>query len=388
MPIQYNGSQTEEGLVMPEVYDAIVIGGGIIGCSVAWRLAQTGRKVAVVERGRVGGEASSAAGGILVPKAGPETPDALLRFWKASHDMYPAFVDEVRAVTGQAFEFRAAGQLAVAVDDADVAKLKETFPLQAPAGIRAEWLSGAEARAAEPTLAPDVQAAVLFPDHALLDNGRLSHALGWAVRRSGGHVFESRAVTGLVVEADRVTGVETATGRLSSAVVVNCAGSWAGRLDPRAASAVGPIKGQMLAVDAGPTTFQLIVQSANGGIVPRADGRTLIGATQEDVGYDKDVIFGSISALFERVARMLPALRQARFLDAWAGLRPAAPDRLPVIGPDPVLAGLYWATGHFTMGILQAPATARAITDLIEQGRSSMGIEEFRVNRLSPALQR
>ena len=126
---------------MANSYDAIVIGGGIIGCSVAWRLAQTGRRVALLERGHVGGEASSAAGGIFCPKASPDTPDDLFRFWSTSHDLCPAFVDEVKAVTGHAFELRVAGQLAVAFTDQDVAQLAASFPLQAASGIRAQWLT-------------------------------------------------------------------------------------------------------------------------------------------------------------------------------------------------------------------------------------------------------
>ncbi|MGH2458426.1 MAG: glycine oxidase ThiO [Chloroflexota bacterium] len=368
---------------MANDYDAIVIGGGIIGCAVAWRLAQTGRRVALLERGHVGGEASSAAGGIFCPKASPDTPDHLFQFWRASHDLYPSFVAEVQAATGQAFELRVAGQLAVAFTDEEVARLARGFPLQAPAGVRAQWLDGADARVAEPALAPDVQAAIYYPDHILVDNARLTHALGGAVRRAGGDLFENRPVTGLVVDHDRVTGVETPTGALNGAIVVNCAGSWSGAIDARARQRVWPIKGQMLAVDARPVFFEHIVQGAGGGIVPRADGRTLVGATREDVGFDKDVIAGGISALFERVARMLPALRQARFLDAWAGLRPMTPDGEPLIGPDPKLAGLFWATGHWTMGILMAPATARAVAELIDTGRSSIPIDRFGVERFT-----
>lgn len=362
---------------MARTYDAIVIGGGIIGCAVAWRLAQRGRRVALLERGHVGGEASSAAGGIFGPKASPDLPSHLLQFWRMSHDLYPSFVAEVQAATGHAFELRVAGQLLVAASEAEVARLESSFDLQAPAGIHAAWLTGADLRAAEPALAPEVPAAIYFPDQILVDNGSLTLALGAAVRRAGGDLFENRPVTGLAIEHGRVVGVETPTGRVSGAVVVNCAGSWSGMIDPRAAKPVRPIKGQMLAVDAQPVFFEHIIQSAGGGIVPRASGRTLIGATQEDVGFDKDVIAGTISSLFERVARLLPALRQARFLDAWAGLRPVTPDRAPLIGPDPELGGLYWATGHGTMGILLVPATALAVADLIETGRSSMSIDKF-----------
>jgi glycine oxidase len=141
-----------------------VIGCGIIGCSVAWRLAQTGRQIALLERGQVGDEASSAAGGLLCPKAGPGVSTHLPRFWQGRHQMYPAFVEEVRAATGHSFECRAAGQIAVAFTDADVEQLRVTFRLQRPAGINATWLSSVEALVAEPTLAPDVQAVAELID--------------------------------------------------------------------------------------------------------------------------------------------------------------------------------------------------------------------------------
>ncbi len=370
-------------LSMSTAYDAIVIGGGIIGCSVAWRLAQTKRRVALVERGRVGGEASSAAGGILVPTASPDVTPPLLRFWSTSNQMYPSFVEEVRGLTGEAFEFRVPGRLIVAVTDEEEAQLRAMLALQAPAGIRAEWLSGEAARAAEPALNPRVQAGVLLPDHGLVDNGRLTHAVGSAVRRSGGDVFESCLVTGFQLDGDRVTGVDTLTGSLTSPIVVNCAGSWSGLVDARAKKPVRPAKGQALAVDRGSMPLNYIVQGPGVSAVPRADGRTILGATVHDVGFDKDVQASAIARLFQGAAQLLPGLEQARFIDAWAGLRPLCPDHLPLLGPDPEIRGLYWATGHFSMGILCAPVTAKAIADLVDTGQTSVDIETFSATRFS-----
>ena len=371
---------------MQSGYDAIVIGGGIIGCSVAWRLALSGRKVVLLERGRVGGEASSAAGGIFIPEAAPELSPDLLRFWDTSNQMYPSFVEEVRATTGEAFEFRVSGRLVVAFTDEDVVRLRERFEFQAPSGIRAEWLSGTDARAAEPSLSPDVQAAIFFPDHGLVDNPRLTHALGSALHRTGGDLVENCLVTGLLIREGQVTGVTTATGEVHGSIVVNCAGSWSGLVDSRAKQPVRPAKGQMLAVDRGSLPLNHLVAGPGGSAVPRADGRTLIGATIDDVGFDKDVIAGAIAGLFQRTARILPSLEQARFLDAWAGLRPMCPDHQPLIGADLEIDGLYWATGHFTMGILSAPATAKAITELVDSGRTALPIAGFSARRFaSPA---
>jgi glycine oxidase len=371
------------GVGMGTSYDAIVIGGGIIGCSVAWRIAQSKRRVALVERGRVGGEASSAAGGILIPEAYPGQSPNLLQLWLTSNQLYPSFVDEVREATGEAFEFNVTGRIVAGFTDEDLAGLRAHLEHQGPAGIRAEWLDQAETRAAEPSISPEVLASVYYPDHGLVDNPRLTHALGTAVRRTGADLFESRMVTGFQLEGDRITGVETLTGALSSPIVINCAGSWAGLTDARVRKPVRPAKGQAFAVDRGAMPLRHIVQGPRGSAVPRADGRTILGATVDDVGFDKDVQAKSIANLFRGATRVLPGLEDARFLDAWAGLRPFCPDYLPIIGPDAGIRGLYWATGHYTMGILSAPSTSRAIADLIDTGKTSLPIEEFSAARFA-----
>jgi glycine oxidase len=370
---------------MERAYDVIVIGGGIIGCSIAWRLAQAGGSVVVLERGHVGGEASSAAAGVLTPKATPEIPAHLLEFRARSNSMYPDFVEEVRAATGHAFEFRISGHLLPAFNEAEVHDLQRSFALQAPAGIRAELISGAEALDAEPLLAPDIQAALYLPDHGFVDNPKLTNALGAAVRAAGGDVVENCFVTGINLGEDQVVGVATATGSVASPIVVNCAGSWSSFLDPRHSVPVRPLKGEILAVDARPVSHRILVSGPSNSAVPRADGRTIICATSADVGYNKDVVFGTIVDLFERTARLIPSLRNGRFLEMWAGLRPMTPDREPVLGADASVRGLYWATGHLGNGIVEAPVTARAISDLITTGKSSIPIDRFGPERFLSA---
>jgi glycine oxidase len=370
---------------LERVYDVVVIGGGIIGCSIAWRLAQAGRRVVVLERGHVGGEASSAAAGVLTPKATPEIPRHLLDFRVTSNAMYPTFVEEIRATTGHAFEFRVSGHLLPGFTEAEVRDLEASYTLQAPAGIRAELISGADALDAEPLLAPDVQAALLLPDHGFVDNPKLTNALGAAVRAAGSDVVENCLVTGVNLDGDRIVGVATSTASVASPVVVNCAGSWSGFLDPRRSVPVRPLKGEILAVDARPVSHRILVSGPSNSAVPRADGRTIICATSSDVGYNKDVVFGSIVDLFGRTARLIPSLRDARFLETWAGLRPMTPDREPVLGADASWRGLYWATGHLGNGIVEAPATARAIADLITTGKSSIPIDRFGPERFVAA---
>src|SRR5258708_30842106 len=296
---------------MERRYDAIVVGGGIIGCSIGWGLAEAGWEGAVVERGHVGGEASSAAAGVLTPKAAPDISSHLIALRTRSNAMYPAFVEEVRAMTGHAFEFRVSGTLLPGFTETEVLGLQASLGMQAPVGIRGELLSGVDALDVEPLLAPDVQAALYLPDHGFVDNPKLTNALGAAVRAAGGDVVENCLVTGLIEDGDKVVGVSTATGSIDAPIVVNCAGSWSGRLDPRHTVPVRPLKGEILAVDARPVAHHILVSGPSNSAVPRADGRTIICATSSDVGYNKDVVFGSIASLFERTARLVPSLGNA-----------------------------------------------------------------------------
>src|SRR5262249_8521488 len=199
---------------------------------------------------------------------------------------------------------------------------------------------------------------------------RFAVALGGAFRAAGGDLFENRGAVGLILDGERVVGVETPTGPVHAPTVVNCAGGWSGLIDRRAPAPVRPAQGQQLAGDRGALRIEHLVAGVGGSMVPRADGYTIIGATIHDVGFDKDVIAGDVLGLFDRTARLVPSLRQTRFLDAWAGLRPLSSDGQPIIGRDPQLAGLVWATGHFTMGILCAPITAQAVAELIATGQT------------------
>jgi len=197
-------------------------------------------------------------------------------------------------------------------------------------------------------------------------------------------VFENCLVTGLAFEGESVVGVKTPGETFQADTVVNCAGSWSGLLDPRCPMPVRPLKGEIIAVDARPHSPHILVSGLSHSAVPRADGRTILCATSSDAGYNKDVVFGSVVGLFERVARLFPMLRTARFLETWAGLRPLTPDREPVLGADPTIRGLFWATGHAGMGIVSAPATARALADLIVTGASSIPIGRFGPERFIP----
>jgi glycine oxidase len=370
-------------------WDVVVVGGGIMGCAIAWRLAAGGARVALFERQEPGQEASWAAGGALIPDAGHGAPAPLLDFWLASLRMYPSFMEALREETGVPVEFRVPGHLVLAPDETSFEALRRQHDRETAAGVRSELWTEARVREAEPAVAPGFVGALCFPDHGIVDNRRLVAALALAAARRGVTVHSGRPVTGLLVEGGRVTGADVCGERHPAGAVVNAAGSWAGLLAAAGgqpalpALPVAPAKGQILALEARPPVCERILSSDLGSLAPRRDGRHIFGATVEEAGYDRRVTAAAVARLLSGAVAMCPALAGATLLETWTGLRPVTPDRLPIVGAGP-LDGLFVATGHFTMGILSAPATAEAIAGLILSGRSPLPVEAFSPHRFAP----
>jgi glycine oxidase len=362
--------------------DVIVIGGGIIGCTVAWRLAREGARVTIIERSEPGAEASSAAAGQLVPEAGRYGGnDALLDHWLAALRMYPDYVASIQEATGMSFEYRTVGRLAVAYDDDDLEELQAHHSLQQVSGVRSELWTARQLLEAEPALTQNVRGALLFPDHGIVDNRRLTRCVAIAAQRRGVQLRTGKPVSGLLTHDDKVIGVDVCGERLAAGAVVVAAGSWSGLVDARFPVPVTPAKGQILALDVHPPIVRHIVGSHGGTLTPRTDGRLIVAATVEDAGYDKRNTASAIHQLLANAVRMCPALAQAPIQEIWAGLRPVVTaDHLPVVGAA-ASPGLFYATGHYTMGILSAPATAEALTGLIVDGESPLPIEAFSPSR-------
>jgi glycine oxidase len=365
--------------------DVVVIGGGIMGCALAWRLAREGATVRVLERGQVGGEASWAAGGQLVPLASPTLPRPLLDHHVAGLRLYPDFVAALREDAELPFEYRISERLVVASTPAELEALRSIQPRQAPAGIRAELWSAERVAAEEPALAGAL-GALHLPDHGYVDNRRMVPALAMAVARRGGSVESGRLVTGLLSAGGRVVGVEVG-GRepVPAGAVVNAAGCWAGMVDRARPMPVGPSKGQMAALDVPSPPSWRILSFPDVTLVPRRDGRLLLASTRELVGYDKRVTAWAVDKLVGGAVARFPQLADATLLETWAGLRPhVTVDELPLIGAAET-PGLYYLTGHAGMGITSAPAAAEALAGLILHGRSPLPIEPFAPTRLAAA---
>lgn len=337
--------------------DVVVVGGGVMGCALARRLAGRGLGVVVLERAIPGAEASSAAGGILAPHAEAGGPGPLLDAGRASLARYPAFADALREASGIDVAFRRCGVVHAAFDDAGVALHDAMVAGLAAAGAAVERIDAAAATTRWPWLGR-ARDALWLGDEAVVDNRRLVEALRVAAERAGARFLTGHTVHGVALAGDRAVGVDTDRGRVAGGAVVLCAGAWTSRVPEAARLGIRPIRGQMLAVKAPSPPFSPVVFAAGRGyLVPRDDGRVLVGSTAEDVGFDKAVTPAGLRHLGALVETVAPTLADAPVVEVWSGFRPCSPDGLPAIGrlgPD----GLWVASGHHRNGILLTPITA------------------------------
>jgi glycine oxidase len=355
-------------------YDAVVVGGGVIGLASAWRLAQGGARVALLERSeRPPAGATRVAAGMLAP-VGELTfgePD-LLELTLVAAELYPGFVAELEEASGVATGYEVCGALHVALDRDEAEQLRRVHDLQRSMGLEAEWLSPRGCRELEPGLTPSLSGGVFAAGESSIDPRALSAALLAALAAEGAEVRTGTEVTGALLEAGRIVGVRTSAGeQLRAASVVLACGAWSGQvgwLPEHARPPVRPVKGQILELRPPPgagAPSGRIVASERVYLVPRPDGRLIVGATVEERGFDTAVTAGGVHELLREAYRLLPDVAEMELVEAMAALRPGTPDNLPVVGPG-ALDGLILAGGHFRNGILLAPLAAARVVDALE----------------------
>ncbi len=369
---------------MSERFDVVVIGAGACGCTTAYELAREGARVALLDSGEVGREASWASAGIIGPGASPERDPWFARATRLSAERYGHLDGELRELTGRSIGYGGAGSLLLARTEEELPALQENADLYRAAGVDARLLEGAEARVREPALPEDVIQVALNPDGRHLDARAYTATAAAAAQVLGAEIYPGRPVTGLEWSGDRVAGVRTDSGSLHAEVVVNAAGAWAGRIDERLGHPVFPVHGQIMAVAAPPAGLRhnLSRAAGYGYATPRPDGRIVVGATHEAWGFAKRVTPDGLASLSDIVTSVLPLLASQPILDIWSGLRPGTIDSLPTIGPDPRAAGGYlWATGHYSSGMMQMPATALVVTDLALGRAPRLAIDQLTVER-------
>jgi glycine oxidase len=372
---------------MSRTPDVIVIGGGVIGLSVAYFLARERLRVTVLDRGLVGREASWAAAGYLSFQGSSNRPGPRLELTRTSARMYEEWVDDLRAHTDVDPEYLRSGLLEICLDEAEAAEARERASWQRAAGYQAEWLDAGATRRRQPWLAPalPVHGGLLLPEVAQVRPPRLLRALAAAVHRLGVEVREHCPVGGLTSDGGRVTGVRLESGeRLAAPAVVNAAGAWATQIAPEMAiMPVKPVKGTIVLLDSATRPSREIVISSRGSIYPRADRHVLVGATVEDAGYDRAVSLEALATLVGQATQMMPRLRGASFVTAWTGLRPFSHDNLPYLGPVPGLSGAHVAAGHYRSGILLAPITGLLLRQMILKQPASLAVEPYLLARLA-----
>lgn len=359
--------------------DVVVVGGGVIGCAIAFELTERGRAVTVVERGEIGGEASWASAGIISLPARMDMPPERVEISRRGLARYPGLVAELEERTGIAIEYRRDGELDIAVDAAQAAVTDERAGWQRSLGFNVERLDEAAARALEPALPPELATVWFAPDAGSLSVHALTRALALAAERNGGKILTGTPVERVTHAGGRVTGVQLADRHLAADVVVLASGAWTRFLgaDLAVDLPTTPIKGQVLAFRGAPLRPRRIITGHGGYVRPRLDGTTIVAATEEDVGFDKTVTEEGTAWLTDLARTLCPVLLQGEVATAWAGLRPGMGGKEPLMGPVPGYDGLWVAAGHFRTGAKEAPGTAELIARSIVSGRLDPLLEPF-----------
>jgi glycine oxidase len=368
----------------------VIIGAGVVGLGIAWRLARRA-DVTVFDRGKAGAGASHAAAGMLAACCEAEPgEEALVALGRDSQARWPAFAQELLDATGIDVELRDEGTLVVALTADDQAQITHHLEFQRRLSLPIEWLSAAATRAKEPRLAGKLAGALFSPQDHQVDNRKLVAALRTAAEKAGVTVRENTPVKEIVVHGGQARGVLLEDGTvMRSDRVVLAAGAWSrgiGGLPPDRRPPVRPVKGQMLSLRMDPNAplVSHVLWAPGAYLVPRRDGRLIVGATVEEKGFDETVTAGGLLTLLEAAWRAVPAVEDLPIDEIWVGHRPGSRDDAPILGPGP-LDGLFYATGHHRNGILLAPVTADAMARLILDDVVDPAIKPFGLERFLPA---
>ena len=369
----------------------LIIGGGVIGLGIGWQLAKSGASVTIYEQAKAGRAASWAAAGMLAPLAEAHTEEPeLLKLGCQSLAVYPQWVQELEADAEMSIGYRVEGTLIVGLEPDDTHQLRHLYASQQDLGLDVEWLTGRAAREIEPALSPRVTAAIRCESDHQVDNRLMVEALGRAYQRYGGVLCESSNVERIVTESEVVTGVQTQESFQAADVIILAAGCWSAQIEglPDAIlPPVRPVKGQMLALQMEDgITIKNVIRTVRARyptsvyLVPRTDGRLIVGATSEEMGFDTRLTAGGIFELLRGAWEAVPGIYELPLLETWTGLRPGSRDNAPILGKTPI-ENLIYATGHYRNGILLTPITAYEISKLILTGETSETIVSFQLDR-------
>ncbi len=363
--------------------DVVIAGAGVIGLSIAHELLCRGTRVTLVDPRQPGMGASWASAGVLAPQGALPFHHPYLDLCLSSRDLFADWSARLLDETGIDIEYRTEGGLQIAFDDEEAEKLAQRFRHQRELGLPVERLTGEAVRELEPMLSPDTRCGLLFEGMHQVENRRLVQALVAAVRHRGGVFRTGDPVIDVIVRRNRAAGVVLPGERIGADRVVMAAGAWSGLLNwmPGLPPPVQPVRGQIVCVDGSASTpIARVINGLGQYLVPRRDGRVLLGATVEKTGFDTRVTAGGLSAVMQHGLRMAPDLAGAPVVETWAGLRPMSKDGKPILGPAD-LEHLVLATGHYRNGILLAPITGRLVADYLATGKVPEAMAPFLPDR-------
>ena len=372
----------------------LIIGGGVIGLGIGWQLAKSGASVTIYEQAEAGRAASWAAAGMLAPLAEAHTEEPeLLKLGCQSLALYPQWVRELEADAEMPIGYRVEGTLIVGLEPDDTHQLRHLYASQQDLGLNVEWLTGRAAREIEPALSPRVTAAIHCETDHQVDNRLMVKALQRAYQRYGGALHENNAVESIQIGNGIATGIKTQDGEKYNGDVImlsaGCESAQIQGLPDAIRPPVRPVKGQMLALQMEDgITVKNVIRTVRARypmsvyLVPRTDGRLIVGATSEEMGFDTRLTAGGIFELLRGAWEAVPGIYELPLLETWTGLRPGSRDNAPILGETPV-ENLIYATGHYRNGILLTPITAYEISKLILTGETSETIAPFRLDRFS-----
>ena len=381
---------------MPENTDVVVIGAGVVGCSVAWYLAREGVKVTILEREAIGSGASAHATGSLSLLGAEFSPGASFQMARASYAEFPQIVPELESATGIDLLYQRRPSLRLALDDEEVDLIKDLMAWQQP-HVDMHWIDAQEIRSIEPRLSHSIVGAVYEHESAQLDSYRLNLALARGTELKGASILY-REVTGLIASGSQISGVRTASGDVHCGTVVIAAGTWSRAFTPWLGFPVPvrPMKGERLLLNYPGEPLPVLISSPKRGhMISRTDGLTSVGSTGGRDYDQKELFWGeefdrqptetARLELLQRAVDVLPDLERAELVQQLAGSRPLSPDSKPIIGPVPGLEGVLLATGHTTKGIHLGPITGRIITDYISHGSTQVvsDMSEFLPDRFA-----
>jgi glycine oxidase len=362
-----------------------IIGGGVIGLSVGWQLVKRGVDVEVLEKAQAGKSAGWVSAGMLAPQAelGFEELE-LFNLCRSSKQLFPAFTEELKRDSGIEIKLDECGTLMVGFDRDDNERLKRLYDFRMQVNAPAKWLTGGEARELEPLLSPKCTAAIWVEEDGQVDNRELLNALKKAFISCGGKLYEDHEVESILIKDNQLKGIRVHDLNIEFDYVIVCAGSWSktiagipGCLLPP----VHPVKGQIMSLRMD-NTFKITraIRNDNVYLVPKTDGRLVVGATVEDMGFDTNPTAGAVMDMLRDAWEAVPAVYYLNIESIDVGLRPGSKDNLPIVS-DCSVQGLYFATGHYRSGVLLAPVTAYELANWITTGKKSEILSSFSLSR-------